>query len=87
MIFNNLLTNFTCNGGERDLTIVFSAIVSTLVINGNNGSYLPGVWHFASKKKICLEANKRSEGRFTVSLPSIDNSGLCAVTIVNLGAP
>ena len=32
MIFNNLLTNFTCNGGERDLTIVFSAIFSTLVL-------------------------------------------------------
>ena len=38
-------------------------------------------------KKKCLEVNKRSEGRFTVGLPNIDNSGLCAVTIVNLGAP
>ena len=35
-IFNNLFGNFTRNGGERDLTIVFSSIFSTFPTDGTN---------------------------------------------------
>ena len=32
------------------MTIVFSAIFSTLLMDGNNVSYPPGVWYVASQK-------------------------------------
>ena len=41
-IFNNLFANFSCNGGKRDLTIVFSAIFSTFLADGNRER-----WYFA----------------------------------------
>ena len=45
-----LLHNVRLPWNDRDLARVSSAIFSTLLMDGNNVSYLSGVCYFASKK-------------------------------------
>ena len=51
--------------------IVFFAIFSALLMDGNNVTYLPGERHFASKNDLCLEVTRAimvQRGKLRISL-------------------
>ena len=51
--------------------IVFFAIFSALLMDGNNVTYLPGEWHFASENDLCLEVTRAimvQRGKLRISL-------------------